>query len=525
MTFLLAIVVAFPLLVYLAYLYCARNDECLSTLPPRALVHSPNRWTTKEIQETFARLSKHPHSIVGKLPPKTGRRYIVVGGAGFLGGWLVFHLLARGEDPRRIRVLDIRRPTRLDLTTGKAANVDFRVVDVSDADAVNAAFDAPWPDSGSHLDGGGITVFHTAATIRFYERMRFLVPLSAKVNVSGTQNIITACQNIGVDILIYTSSGSISIRRTRFWLWPWQSEPDDFVQVIDDCDDMAPTKHEEFFSNYALTKRLAESLVRRADRSSTKNGGILRTGCLRPGNGIFGPGGDVLCGAYIVRKTNPTWIPNILQNFIYVENCSLAHLCYEARLAALSNQPHTNRTLPDIGGQAFCVADPNPPVTYGDVYHTLNVLTHGKTTFPIISPTLMLLISHMFELWYLIRHVLLSLPKATPLHVLGRILPPLGGDLVNLQPSLFALVVVHLVFDDSRARLPPEEGGLGYEGVWTTLEGLCKLVDEHEKNGGHVEERQKNGGGVSIGFGLVKAERGVEKVKEGFMDAPSTMMN
>ena len=43
---------------------------------------------------------------------------------------------------------------------------------------------------------------------------------------------------------------------------------------------------------------------------------------------------------------------------------------------------------------------------------------------------------------------------------------------------------------------------------------MCKLVDEHEKNGGKVEERQKTGGGVSFGFGLIKAERGVGKVAE-----------
>ena len=62
--------------------------------------------------------------------------------------------------------------------------------------------------------------------------------------------------------------------------------------------------------------------------------------------------------------------------------------------------------------------------------------------------------------------------------------------------------------------MPPSEGGLGYQGLWTTLEGLCKLVDEHNKSGGHVEERQKASGGISFGFGLVKAERAVERVVE-----------
>lgn len=434
------------------------------------------------------------------------------------------HLLMRGEDPRRIRVLDIRVPTRLDLTTGKALDVDFRIVDVADADAVAAAFAAPWPDSSDDsahaTHSPEITVFHTAANIRFYERIKSLVPSSAKVNVDGTQNIISAARAIGVGTLVYTSSGSVSVRRTRFWLWPWQKEPSYFVQAITDDDNLlTPKTHEQFFSNYAYTKSLAEALVRRADKSPSGHCGLLRTGCLRPGNGIFGPGGDVLCGAYLVRRTNPTWIPNILQNFVYVENCSLAHLCYEQRL----NEIASGVANPDIGGQAFCVTDPCPPITYGDVYHALNVLSKRQTTFPILPPTAMLILSHLFEIYYLTRHYLNIAPP--PLCTLAGALPPLGGDLVNLQPSLFALTMVHLVWDDARARRSPADGGLGYRGLWSTLEGLCKLVDEHEKSGGRLEERQKTGGGISFGFGLVKAERGVEKGLEAVSRAPEHMLN
>lgn len=59
-------------------------------------------------------------------------------------------------------------------------------------------------------------------------------------------------------------------------------------------------------------------------------------------------------------------------------------------------------------------------------------------------------------------------------------LPAVGGDIVNLQPSLFNLVNVHLFFDDSRACLAPEKGGLGYKGAYTTFEGVHKTVDEHK---------------------------------------------
>lgn len=104
-------------------------------------------------------------------------------------------------------------------------------------------------------------------------------------------------------MLVYTSSGSVTTRRTRFWVWPWQRHPKDFVQILDD-DTPVPLKHNGYFSNYGASKAHAESLVRQADRTPLPHGGILRTGCIRPGNGIFGPGGDVLAGAYLVRQIN-----------------------------------------------------------------------------------------------------------------------------------------------------------------------------------------------------------------------------
>jgi hypothetical protein len=219
------------------------------------------------------------------------------------------------------------------------------------------------------------------------------------------------------------------------------------------------------------------------------------------------PGGDMLCGAYLARKNNPSWIHNIIQNFIYVENCSIAHLCYEERLLELSN----GGTYPDISGQAFMVSDPGTPQTYGDVYNVLELLD-GETSFPSLSPTAMLLVAQILEFIYLGRYFLGS--SSSPfLRAISHVFPNITGDIVNLQPSLFNLTQVHLIFDDSRARLPPEKGGLGYHGPFTTLEGLCKTVEEHRKAGRKGEERSMSGG-VSFGWGQVRAERAVEKAGE-----------
>ncbi|OCH91970.1 NAD(P)-binding protein [Obba rivulosa] len=499
------VLASIPLLLYV---YVRSNDAKLSRLPPEAAAFSKERWSPKVIQTAYESITNSPPSLLrDELPPKTGRRYIVVGGAGFLGGWIVLHLLERGEDPRRIRVLDIRPPSRKDLTEGPARDVDYVVVDVTDVDAVHAAFARPWPAAAADLTDPNpeLTVFHTAATIRFFERHPALQPLSDKVNVQGTQNVLDAARRAGAATFVYTSSGSISVRRSWFWLWPWEREPKHFTQVITDDDAGVPTRHEHFFSNYAVSKREAEMLVRRADRAPS-GAGEMRTGCIRPGNGVYGPGGDLLVGMYLTRRANQTWIGRVLQSFIYVENCSLAHLCYEARLI------EQRGTRPGVGGQAFCVADRGAPPTYGDIYRALTQLTRGATSFAHLSPTAMLALAHLFETYHLARHVL-----TTALPALARVVPPLGGDVVFLQPSMFALTQVHLIFDDSRARLPPEEGGLGYHGC-TSLEGVCKVVLEHERTDGRGWTREIAGHRVDklgdAGAGVARAENGVDNLVE-----------
>lgn len=350
---------------------------------------------------------------------------------------------------------------------------------------MDAAFRKPWPSTSSDSDilGGAepeITIFHTAATIRFYERHPTLLHYSERVNAQGTQNVLNAARKHGVSTFVYTSSGSIAVWSTCFFLWPWEQQPRHFVQAIADDEDKIPTRHGDFFSNYAASKRTGELLVCAAN-GTPSGSSILRTGCIRPGNGIYGPGGDLLCGLYLAKKGSPTWIGTVLQSFVHVENVSLAHLCYEQRLISLQHQNHKNNheNHPDIGGQAFCVADAGPPVTFNDVYKALTLLTNGECHFPELSPTFMYFLSHLFEAYYLTRDALLTSPS--PLSLLSRLLPPLGGDLILLQPSLFNLTSVHLIFDDSRARAPPERGGLGYVPAYTTLTGLCKLVEGHQR--------------------------------------------
>ena len=370
--------------------------------------------------------------------------------------------------------MDIRAPTRTDLTQGPAKLAEFIRTDISDEESVIAGFTKPWPSAASR--GSDITVFCTAASIRYYEKHPALVPLSARVNVTGIENVVKGSLACGATILISTSSGPVSVRRTRFLLAPWESEPKFFSQVLRDDTKESTRPHHTFFSNYAYTKMIGETRVLAADKSSGAGGKTLRTGVIRPSNGVYGVGGDQLVEMYLRDpNTHVTWVSNNIQPFISVENCSLAHLCYEQRLVELG---HGGRN-PDIGGRPFVVTDAGPPISYSDCYRTVEVLVDGNVKFHILSPSWMLLLAHVIQAYYLATHFLSQSPNAL-LRAAGAFLPKLSSLMANLQPSLWNITSVHLVADSSNARARPEAGGLGYEPLWTSLEGMCQLILEYQ---------------------------------------------
>ncbi|CAA7267678.1 unnamed protein product [Cyclocybe aegerita] len=187
------------------------------------------------------------------------------------------------------------------------------MADVRDLDSVRAAFRTEWPADANM--GRGITVIHSAAGLSYYERHASFIGRSAMLNVEGTRNVLAAAQEAGVDIFIFTLSGTIPLKRTNFWLFPWQKRPESLVQVLNDST-LASRKHEEFFSNYPYTKLLS------------------------PGReSLIGWGGDLLAEEYLKRGVNPSWVRPIIQSMTYVENVSYAHLLYEARLLEAQKAP------------------------------------------------------------------------------------------------------------------------------------------------------------------------------------------
>lgn len=207
-------------------------------------------------------------------------------------------LLARGQPPASIRNIDFRSPIRTDFITGKPKGVAFVQADITSQSSIQLAFEEAWPSQVSSLP---LTVFHTAAVINSWDRHPSLLHLCTAVNVNGTANVVAASKEAGADIFIVTSSASVAVTDTNFWLPPWKGQPEGYVQVFGEDDQSQPLrKHETYFGNYAASKAIGERLV------LLENSKTFRTGSIRPGNGIYGNKQDQTAGTYLARGIVPT---------------------------------------------------------------------------------------------------------------------------------------------------------------------------------------------------------------------------
>jgi nucleoside-diphosphate-sugar epimerase len=120
-------------------------------------------------------------------------RYVVTGGAGFIGSGLVRALLARGDS--QVRVID-------NLLTGHEANlaevrsrIEWDRSDIRDAAAMLAAIQ------------GADMVFHLAAIPSVPRSIKDPIP-SHEVNIDGTFNVLQACVEAKVRRVVYAASSS-----------------------------------------------------------------------------------------------------------------------------------------------------------------------------------------------------------------------------------------------------------------------------------------------------------------------------
>jgi len=127
-------------------------------------------------------------------------RYVVTGGAGFIGSALVRALL---ETPAAIvSVLDDLSSGKLDNLDEVRGRVEFHRADVRDFDAVR------------NLVTGADVVFHLAAIPSVQRSIDDPLP-SHEVNIGGTFNVLRACAGARVRRVVYAASSSAYVDSER----------------------------------------------------------------------------------------------------------------------------------------------------------------------------------------------------------------------------------------------------------------------------------------------------------------------
>jgi len=253
---------------------------------------------------------------------------VVTGGVGFVGQHLVEALLARGDT---VRVLDIADESPF------GDDVDYRRVDITDAQAVDAAL------------LGADVVFHNASLVHTSHNR---IPEVWAVNRDGAQHVIDGCKHHGVKRLIYVSSGSVVYNGK---------------DILDGNESLPYASTSQ--APYAESKIEAEKLTLAANGQ----GGLL-TCAIRP-HVIFGPGDgrfmpavlrNAKAGRLKVQVGRREW----LSDYTYISNLVDALLLADEKL------------VPDspVAGSAYFITNGEPMPFWGFVKEVL-----ARLSFPPIK--------------------------------------------------------------------------------------------------------------------------------------------
>jgi nucleoside-diphosphate-sugar epimerase len=234
-------------------------------------------------------------------------KVLVTGGGGFVGGYVIDRLLARGYSVR-----SFGRSPQLDLA---ARGVEIICGDLCDAQVVRAAC------------AGVDAVFHIAAKAGVWGSWEsFYQP-----NVVGTRNVVAGCKAEGVGRLVYTSTPSVVFNR----------------KAISGGDERMPYGR-DWLCHYAHTKAIAE------EEALAASSDALKIVALRP-HLVFGPG-------------DPHLLPRVIESAVtgrlkivgdgrsrvdvsYVGNVADAHI---NAFDALESKPEV------VSGKAYFISQGEP---------------------------------------------------------------------------------------------------------------------------------------------------------------------
>ncbi|KAM9305350.1 3 beta-hydroxysteroid dehydrogenase type 7 [Gastrophryne carolinensis] len=267
------------------------------------------------------------------MAPVDGQVYAVTGGCGFLGSHLVRMLAERCNEVAEIRVFDLHLDEALSSLSNDRVKVRLIQGDISLYDDVRSAL------RGSHL------VIHTASLVDVWGR----VPASkvTEVNVTGTENVLRACEDEGIQYLVYTSSMEVVGPNIHGHPFYRGNEDTDYTVY-----------HNQ---PYPLSKSNAEKMVLEANGRKIRDGRTLYTCSLRP-TGIYGEGHQLMHQFYKQGLRTGRRVFRVIpasteHGRVYVGNVAWMHL-----LAARQLQEKPGI----LGGQVYFCYDDSPYKSYED---------------------------------------------------------------------------------------------------------------------------------------------------------------
>jgi len=255
---------------------------------------------------TYSRLDEKQQRVLNKLSSQV-KKVFVTGAGGFLGKALCRFL--RSVD---IEVIGFARGDYPEL---EQMGVLMVKGDIADKQAL---FDA--------MKGADL-VFHVASKAGVWGSKESYF----SANVSGTENVIQACQKLGINRLVYTSTPSVT-----------------FAGKDENGINESQPYATHFLNFYALSKAIAETKILAANTAT------LKSVALRP-HLIWGPGDPHLVPRVLQRaKTGRLKLvgkTDKLVDTIYIDNAVYAHL-----LAAVSLSQENS----SCAGKAYFVSNDQP---------------------------------------------------------------------------------------------------------------------------------------------------------------------
>ncbi len=355
---------------------------------------------------------RSPRKMVREGTASSGTTVVVTGGAGFLGRHIVEQLVESGLYDE-VRVMDIRIPE------DSVPGVTYVACDLRRSGDVKDAIQ------------GASVVMHTA-TASPTGANAYNKDLMQSVNVDGTQNVIDACLEHGVKVLVYTSSASVVFEGKDLLLvnedTPYASKPMDF---------------------YTETKIDGEKLVLDAHQGGTG----LCTCALRP-SGIFGEY-DQLTVPSIVSKAKQGKTKYIIgdgknmMDWTYAGNIAHAHMLAASVLLENSDA--------SCGGKAYFITNDDPRPFWGMMGDICEGLGYQR-------PRIHLPLHLIMAIAYFMQYVVIPL-----LTLFGK-----NVD-VDLTPFRIAVSSVNRTFSCARARKD-----LGYVPRTSMQDALARTLEYFE---------------------------------------------